>query len=243
METLEYHAKFLMKESTVGGRRERVKEVLDQMGLSRVSSHRIGNPESQLSGISSGETKRLSVAVQLLERPSVLFLDEPTTGLDSATALNTMEYVGSLRKNCMILLSIHQPREHLLALFDKVILLSAGQVLYFGTVQSANTFFGSLGLPIPLNTNPADHWIDLITPYVDTIDFGSESVVRSRLTSIIAEKDVGLVDVDDGSLSEFVNMQELGLVDFALSRMEEYLVLTHLVSKIFIRDLAELTTR
>ena len=70
----------------------------------------------------------------MITQPKLLFLDEPTSGLDAFTAINIVESIRDLavKKQCAVLMTIHQPREQILSLFSKVILLSQGKVLYFG---------------------------------------------------------------------------------------------------------------
>ena len=52
-----------------------------------------------LRGISGGERKRTSIGVELLTNPSLIFLDEPTTGLDSSTAFNVMDLMKRIALN------------------------------------------------------------------------------------------------------------------------------------------------
>ena len=63
----------------------RVNRLIKELGLTRCKNTKVGN--SLIRGISGGERKRTSIGVELLTNPSLLFLDEPTTGLDSSTAL------------------------------------------------------------------------------------------------------------------------------------------------------------
>ncbi len=72
-------------------------------------------------GIAGGEKRRLSIACALIAQPSLLFLDEPTTGLDSFAALNVMEHLSSLAaQGHTIVASIHQPRSVIWDMFHKV---------------------------------------------------------------------------------------------------------------------------
>ena len=59
------------------------------MGIIKCADNLIGNV--LIKGLSGGEKKRTSIGVELLTNPSIIFLDEPTTGLDSTTALNLVE--------------------------------------------------------------------------------------------------------------------------------------------------------
>ena len=77
-----------------------------------------------------GEKRRVSIAVELLTRPGVLFLDEPTTGLDSTNAAKVVDIMAGLaQQGVTVIMSIHQPRPDIFRLMDRVLLLSGeGQV-------------------------------------------------------------------------------------------------------------------
>ena len=79
-------------------------------------------PQMQMSpGGAGGEKRRLSIACALIARPSLLFLDEPTTGLDSFAALNVMEHLSSLAAlGHTVVASIHQPRSAIWDMFHKM---------------------------------------------------------------------------------------------------------------------------
>jgi ABC-type multidrug transport system ATPase subunit len=144
-------------------KKQKVLDVIEELGLTHTMKTKIGIP-GLTKGISGGERKRVSIGVELLTSPSVLFLDEPTSGLDSKTALSIMETINKLAKqNHTVICTIHQPRSDIFKLFDKLLLLSAGQIAYFGDAKDANGYFNDLGYPMPKNYNPADFYIDLIT--------------------------------------------------------------------------------
>lgn len=76
------------------------------MRLTKCSNTRIGN--SLVRGISGGERKRTSIGVELLTDPALLFLDEPTTGLDSSTSLLVVEILEDLsKKGVTVISTIH----------------------------------------------------------------------------------------------------------------------------------------
>jgi ABC-type multidrug transport system ATPase subunit len=76
-------------------------------------------------GLSGGEKRRLSIGVELLTRPGVLMLDEPTTGLDSTNAARVVDIMADLAAaGVTVLMSIHQPRPDIFRLMDRVLLLS-----------------------------------------------------------------------------------------------------------------------
>ena len=80
-ETLRFYADLKLtrtKNSSAADRARRVEEVIDELGLQKVADSRIGTQFRR--GISGGEKKRVSIGTELITDPSLLFLDEPTTG-------------------------------------------------------------------------------------------------------------------------------------------------------------------
>ena len=94
-------------------------QTLEELGLSGCADRVIGG--GLIRGISGGEKKRASIGTELIFNPSVLFLDEPTTGLDSYTALKLAELLNFLakKKNRTIVATIHQPSSQIFNNFDK----------------------------------------------------------------------------------------------------------------------------
>lgn len=114
--------------------------------------------------MSGGERKRVNIACELVTDPSLIFLDEPTSGLDSFNAQNVMSTLLNLAKNDRtVVATIHQPRSSIYQMFDKLMLLSEGQTMYFGQASEAVTYFGSLGYSCPSVFNPADYFVDLVS--------------------------------------------------------------------------------
>lgn len=144
--------------------KERVESVIFNMELERARNTIVGN--SIMHGISGGEKKRLCIAMELITQPSLLFLDEPTSGLDSLTALNICQRLRKIGKaeNQTIITTIHQPQTKLFKLFDSLILLRDGYIVYQGKSLYSLDYFKEKGFPLPPMTNPADHLIDIITP-------------------------------------------------------------------------------
>ncbi|GLC37153.1 hypothetical protein PLESTM_000548400 [Pleodorina starrii] len=134
------------------------------VGLTHVGGVIVGSPMKK--GISGGERKRLCVAMELLTKPSLLFLDEPTSGLDSVTALSLCKLLRRLAtsRTCTVVCTIHQPQAKIFNLFDQLLLLNRGSIVYQGQAQGALEFFDRSGFPCPAFENPADHFLDVITP-------------------------------------------------------------------------------
>ena len=88
---------------------------------------------SQGSGrtLSRGEKKRLSIAVELITNPSLLFLDEPTTRMDTCTAEKIVQIVLKMKqKQRTINATIHQPNTQIYHNFDQLMIMSLGRVIY-----------------------------------------------------------------------------------------------------------------
>ncbi|KDR23584.1 protein scarlet-like isoform X2 [Zootermopsis nevadensis] len=123
-----------------------------------------GCEDTPISALSGGERKRLSLAVELLIDPPLLFCDEPTTGLDSYNASTVVEKLNHLAsRGKAVLCSIHQPTSDILSCFHKMILLSAGRVAFQGTLEHAYTFFSNQGFVCPPSYNPAEFFIQKLS--------------------------------------------------------------------------------
>jgi len=166
---------------------ERVKQVIAELGLRKCADTRIGN--AKVRGVSGGERKRVSIALEILRGPQVLFLDECTSGLDSFQALRVIETIKGLARNGRtIVTSIHQPRSSIFSLFDDLILLSEGKLMYFGAAQKMTDYFLKLGFEMPKNFNPADFALDLVSIDVRNQALEAESRGRfERIASAAAE--------------------------------------------------------
>eukprot|EP01135_Chromosphaera_perkinsii_P006341 Nk52_evm70s485 gene=Nk52_evmTU70s485 len=141
---------------------ERVEEVIQELGLSHCADTKVG--DYFVRGVSGGERKRASIGVELITNPRILFLDEPTSGLDSYTAHLLIQSVRNLaRKGRVVVCTIHQPRNNIYDLFDKLLVLSQGRTVYFGPRSEAVPYYTKQGLPCPMHTNPADFFLDIST--------------------------------------------------------------------------------
>ncbi|XP_065904844.1 broad substrate specificity ATP-binding cassette transporter ABCG2-like isoform X3 [Dysidea avara] len=139
---------------------EKVDEVIEELGISHVADTLIGTAFTR--GISGGQRKRTSIARELVVSPGVLFLDEPTTGLDSTTAESVIQILHNLSKEGrVIIMSIHQPRYSIFRLCDHLMLLSRGVVVYTGVGRATLPYFtNTLGVECDEFENPADFFLD-----------------------------------------------------------------------------------
>ncbi|KAL3693667.1 hypothetical protein R1sor_007318 [Riccia sorocarpa] len=159
----------------------RAETVLRELGLERCQNTIVGGPFVR--GVSGGERKRTSIGYEILVDPSLLLLDEPTSGLDSSTALKILQV---LRANAqvgrVIVTTIHQPSSRMYYMFDKLILLSEGQPLYFGPARDAVDYFASLHFEPLLPMNPADFLIDLATGITSDMTVPPELTKKNLLS-------------------------------------------------------------
>lgn len=150
-----------------------VDDVLSLLELTKCANTKIGSSENR--GISGGEKRRLNVATVLVSMPSLILLDEPTSGLDSSTALQLLLTLRKLAsEGNTVATTIHQPSSRMFEKFDKLLLLSHGQIFYSGPAATAVQFFESLDRPLPPKYNPADFFIELAT----TKGAGRDAIVR-----------------------------------------------------------------
>eukprot|EP00124_Ichthyophonus_hoferi_P000454 Ihof_evm6s17 gene=Ihof_evmTU6s17 len=137
---------------------DRVTEVMRLLGLTSCADVLIGDARNP--GISGGQVKRVNAGMELITNPSILFLDEPTSGLDSSTSFDFMKVVKNVADTGMgIICTIHQPSSDIYALFDRLLLLVSGEVVYLGDAHQAVDYFVSKGFPAPRDVNPADYLV------------------------------------------------------------------------------------
>merc|ERR1719258_449010 len=132
-ETFAFAARLRLPPSTSEeARARRVDEIISELGLVACADTLVGN--QRVRGVSGGERKRVNIGVELLNDPPLVFLDEPTSGLDSFQAQSVMETLRKLaRAGRTVVASVHQPRSSIYAMLDRVMLLSGGRTVYFGT--------------------------------------------------------------------------------------------------------------
>jgi ABC-type multidrug transport system ATPase subunit len=115
--------------------------------------------------LSDGQKKLLSIGIELAGERRLIFMDEPTTGLDSRSAVNLVKILGELAKQYQlsILMSIHQPREKILQHFDRVLLMSHGNSVYYGSQSELIAHLvNSTGIHLPEHENPGDYSTSMI---------------------------------------------------------------------------------
>ncbi|KAK8546307.1 hypothetical protein V6N13_067529 [Hibiscus sabdariffa] len=139
-----------------------IERVIESLGLQAVRDSLVGTVEKR--GISGGQKKRVNVGLEMVMEPSLLILDEPTTGLDSSSSQLLLR---ALRREALegvnICMVLHQPSSTLFKMFDDLILLAkGGLVAYLGPVKKLEEYFSSIGINVPDRVNPPDHLIDIL---------------------------------------------------------------------------------
>eukprot|EP00667_Euglena_gracilis_P002040 EG_transcript_2040 len=201
-ECLRFAASLKLSHLGPAAREERIASVLEELGLSHVKDTIVGNTNQR--GISGGERKRTAIAVELLSRPAILFLDEPTSGLDSFTAESVMNTCKNLANHGhTVVATIHQPNSDIFRMFNTVMFLAKGQVVYNGPSAGTIRYFQDLGCDCPQYSNPADYIMKLLRLDVGK---GGDTVANLR-------KDIG-----DKRSEEFIEAWRLKEAEYLIPR-------------------------
>eukprot|EP00731_Ephydatia_muelleri_P018504 Em0011g544a len=181
-------------------RKQRVEKVILELGLTACADTKIGT--EFLRGVSGGERKRTNIGMELIIEPQVLFLDEPTTGLDARTAASVVQLLKSLTRsnNRIVVMSIHQPRYSIYKLFDTITLLSQGSTVYHGPAEfKAVQYFTRAGFHCDQHENAADFFLDVISQCEhSTLTTGVAAATFDAKKTEIG-KSIDLVDVYEQS--------------------------------------------
>uniref|UniRef100_A0A672PF68 ATP-binding cassette sub-family G member 2-like n=1 Tax=Sinocyclocheilus grahami TaxID=75366 RepID=A0A672PF68_SINGR len=176
---------------------EKIERLIQELGLSKVADSRVGT--QLIRGVSGGERKRTNIGMELIIDPPVLFLDEPTTGLDASTANSVLMLLKRMANSGRtIILSIHQPRYSIYRLFDSLTLLVGGRMVYHGLAQDALDYFSQIGYTCEPHNNPADFFLDVING-------DSTAVALNNRLSILNEADKCGVGIEDRLVEEYKN--------------------------------------
>jgi ABC-type multidrug transport system ATPase subunit/pSer/pThr/pTyr-binding forkhead associated (FHA) protein len=134
-QSLDYAARLRMpNDASKAERHQRIMQVLEDLDL-------VHRKDSQISKLSGGQIKRVSIGVELLTQPGLFFLDEPTSGLDPGTETSLMHLMRRLAdQGRTILVVTHATKNVMLA--DKVVFLARGGYLaWFGPPEEALKYF------------------------------------------------------------------------------------------------------
>jgi ABC-type multidrug transport system ATPase subunit len=143
-ENLFYNAKLCFGNLNDQQIAKRVLKLLSALGLYESKDLKVGSPLEKT--ISGGQRKRLNISLELIREPSVLFVDEPTSGLSSRDSENIMDLLNELAlKGKLIFVVIHQPSSDIFKMFDKLLILDqGGYPIYNGNPVDAVIYFKTL---------------------------------------------------------------------------------------------------
>jgi len=141
---------------------ERVNDLLEELQLKSCEKVEIGNYFKK--GLSGGQKKRVSAGLEIITNAKIMFLDEPTSGLDSNTSYILIDILKkmAIRREMNIIITIHQPSSNIFNLFDKLILLNAGETIYQGPILDTIQYFNENVEKLNERSNPADALMHLI---------------------------------------------------------------------------------
>ncbi|CAL8331717.1 unnamed protein product [Lota lota] len=184
-ENLRFSAALRLPSSVPQAEKEaRVSHLIKELGLAKVADAKVGT--QMIRGISGGERKRTNIGMELIIDPSVLFLDEPTTGLDASTANSVLLLLKRMaNQGRTIIMSIHQPRFSIYKLFDTLTLLVGGKMVYHGPSINTLDYFTNIGYTCEPHNNPADFFLDVING-----DYHASTLATMQGTEEVALEDL-----------------------------------------------------
>lgn len=140
-ENLYYVAKLSLGNYSDAQIRDIVISTLQRLGLQEIKDLRVGSPLERY--ISGGQRKRLNIGLELIRKPSVLFVDEPTSGLSSRDSENIMDLLKELAlEGKLVFVVIHQPSSAVFKMFDKFLILdTGGYPIYYGSPSDMIQYF------------------------------------------------------------------------------------------------------
>jgi len=155
-EAMTFAAHLKLGNSTSHGQKQKqIFDLLDMLGLAE-------HANTRTKALSGGQQKRLSIALELISNQPVLFLDEPTTGLDSSSCSQCVSLLKLLaQQGRTVVCTIHQPSALLFEMFDHLYAVAEGNCIYQGSIKGLVPFLGDMGLRCPAYHNPADYLIEV----------------------------------------------------------------------------------
>ena len=137
-------------------RAARCQRVLASLGLDGKRDVVVGGPDKP--SLSGGQKKRLSVAMDLLSDRHIMFIDEPTTGLDAAATLQVARIITDLSvvERRTVVCTIHQPPWAIVETFHRLVVVAQGRPVYGGAPAGLVPFLEGQGAACPPMENPAD---------------------------------------------------------------------------------------
>lgn len=165
--------------------KDRIDALIEDLGLDQVR-------HTKVSGLTTSEKRRLNVACHLLLDTDIVLLDQPTRGMDIFDTFFLVEFLrqwaataGSSGPAAMtpsgvtggriVILTLHPPTYEIFTMLSRVVLLSAGRLMFSGRRRDMLPYFAMVDYPCPAYKNPSDYYLDLVT--LD--DLSAEAMLES----------------------------------------------------------------
>jgi len=136
---------------------------INLLKLSDAMDVKVGDEDQK--GLSGGQRRRLSVGIDLLRNPQLIFLDEPISGLDSTSAFQLIEVLHGLAKTeaRTVVLTIHQPSPRMVRLLDSILVMGDGYVIFQGSENNLEGYLQAIGQgPVPEHVSPIEYFMDVV---------------------------------------------------------------------------------
>lgn len=196
---------------------QRAANAISLLGLKKCQHTMIGSTVEGTRGVSGGERKRCAIATELLTNPSVIFLDEPSSGLDAYAAFS----LGSVLKTLChlgktVVMTIHQPSSDLYDLFDDMLLLANGETVFWGPSSQSVQYFCQLGYSCPPFCNPCDyfflHVLNVSSPSGDMKLQQLHEAWRTSSSSKATKKEIShLLADNENTIKDIILSQKAGV--------------------------------
>ncbi len=140
-QNLYYSAKMCLDNLSETKLVEVVNKTLAELDLDEIRNLKVGNSLNKV--ISGGQRKRLNIALELIREPTILFVDEPTSGLSSVDSETVMSLLKEQTdRGKLIIINIHQPSSDLYKMFDKIMIIDkGGYQIFYGNPSEAIIYF------------------------------------------------------------------------------------------------------
>ncbi|XP_050303441.1 ATP-binding cassette sub-family G member 8 isoform X2 [Anthonomus grandis grandis] len=175
---------------------DRINLLIEELGLEQVRNTKVSN-------MTTSERRRLNVACHLLQDTDIVVLDQPTRGMDIFDTFFLVEYLrqwanggaGGSSLGRIVILTLHPPTYEIFMMLSRILLVSAGRVMFSGRRRDMLPYFALVDYPCPNFKNPSDYYLDLVT--LD--DLSAEAMLESsqrieQLGEIFRQKQPPLSD-------------------------------------------------
>ncbi|KAH1005208.1 hypothetical protein HUJ04_006237 [Dendroctonus ponderosae] len=155
---------------------QQINLLIEELGLEQVRN-------TKVSSMTISERRRLNVACHLLQDTDIVVLDQPTRGMDIFDTFFLIEYLrqwanggaGGSSLGRIVILTLHPPTYEIFMMLSRILLLSAGRVMFSGRRRDMLPYFALVDYPCPNFKNPSDYYLDLVT--LD--DLSAEAMLES----------------------------------------------------------------